>query len=107
MSFGANRLRPASAGKRWIVTVPKRSDHSKRSGSLARDAIAWVVRLNSGDATIADAERLLKWRARSSAHESAFREAVKSWRAIGSALDELGHGGSLRRQDRPRRKTPP
>jgi ferric-dicitrate binding protein FerR (iron transport regulator) len=44
------------------------------------------MRLKSGEATLADAEQLMDWRARSPAHEEAFRDAVKCWRAIGRAL---------------------
>jgi ferric-dicitrate binding protein FerR (iron transport regulator) len=84
MSFGANRLRPASAGKRWTVT--KRNDQADRLDPLIRDALAWIVHLKSGEATLADAEQLMDWRAKSPAHETAYRDAVKCWRAIGRAL---------------------
>jgi len=44
------------------------------------------VRLKSGEATLADADQLMDWRAKSPAHESAYRDAVKCWQAIGRAL---------------------
>jgi transmembrane sensor len=44
------------------------------------------VRLKSGEATLADAEQLMDWRGRSAAHELAYRDAVKCWRALGQAL---------------------
>ena len=53
--------------------------------ALRREAIAWVVRLTSGDATADDAARLKAWRARSDAHEQAFRLAGATWRQVGSA----------------------
>jgi len=53
---------------------------------LAREALSWILRLKSGGATLADAEQLLDWRARSPAHEHAFRDAVRCWRDIGVAL---------------------
>jgi transmembrane sensor len=53
---------------------------------LTRDALAWIVRLKSGEATLTDAEELMDWRARSPAHESAFRDAVRCWQAIGPAM---------------------
>lgn len=84
MSFGANRLRPASAGKRW--TVNKRTDQPDRLDPLIRDALAWIARLKSGEATLADAEQLMDWRAKSPAHEGAYRDAVKCWQTIGRAL---------------------
>jgi ferric-dicitrate binding protein FerR (iron transport regulator) len=99
MSFGANRLRPASAGKRW--TVKKRNDQLDRLDPLTGDALAWIVRLKSGEATLADAEQLMDWRATSPAHESAYRGAVKCWQAIGRTL-----GSPLPLPDhRPRRKS--
>ena len=53
---------------------------------LIRDALAWIVHLKSGEATLADAEQLLDWRAESPANESAYRDAVRCWQAIGHAL---------------------
>jgi transmembrane sensor len=53
---------------------------------LIRDALAWVIRLKSGEATLEDAEQLINWRAQSQAHERAFRDAVKCWKAVGRGL---------------------
>ena len=110
-SFGADRLRPASVRKRWIVT--KRMPQADRLDPLTRDALAWIVRLKSGEATLEDAERLIDWRAKSPAHESAFRDAVRCWRAIGEGLvpgqPPLDHsggerlGGSATRRRAPKR----
>lgn len=50
---------------------------------LQREAIGWVVRLTSGDATTEDAEQLKAWRARSRDHEEAFRLASQIWRETG------------------------
>jgi transmembrane sensor len=81
--------------------VKKRNDQPDRLDPLTRDALAWIVRLKSGEATLADAEQLMDWRARSPAHETAYRGAVKCWRAIGHTL-----AGPLPLPDhRPRRKT--
>jgi ferric-dicitrate binding protein FerR (iron transport regulator) len=66
--------------------VTKRIDHLNRLDPLTRDALAWVVRLKSGEATLDDAEQMINWRTQSPAHERAFRDAVKCWRAIGPAL---------------------
>jgi ferric-dicitrate binding protein FerR (iron transport regulator) len=79
--------------KRW--TVKKQTDRADRLDPLIRDALGWVVRLKSGEATLADAEQLLDWRAKSQAHERAFRDAVKCWQAIGRGLvgdQPTGHG---------------
>ena len=63
--------------------------------------MAWIVRLKSGEATLEDAEQLIDWRARSPAHERAFRDAVRCWRAIGPELEKRQPD----RISRPRRKT--
>jgi ferric-dicitrate binding protein FerR (iron transport regulator) len=65
---------------------------------LTRDALTWIVRLKSGEATLADAEQLMDWRAKSPAHESAYRDAVKCWRAIGRALGSSRPVASNRRR---------
>ncbi|MGQ4274689.1 FecR family protein [Terrihabitans sp. B22-R8] len=46
--------------------------------------MSWVVRIKSGEATRMDAHRLSAWRAQSSAHEEAFREAADLWRKMGA-----------------------
>lgn len=66
--------------------MTKRTNPADRLDPLIRDALAWIVRLKSGEATIADAEQLIDWRTKSSAHERAFRNAVKCWRAIGRGI---------------------
>jgi transmembrane sensor len=53
---------------------------------LTRDALAWIARLKSGEATLAEAEQLMDWRAKSPAHERAYRDAVRCWQTIGRAL---------------------
>jgi transmembrane sensor len=56
---------------------------------LLREALAWVIRLNSGTATTDDAAALALWRAQSADHEAAFAEAIRLWRALGEATREL------------------
>jgi len=43
--------------------------------TLRRDAHAWVRRLTSGEATVADAQALKRWSDTSDAHAAAFAEA--------------------------------
>ena len=57
---------------------------SEASGGLQDEAIVWVVLLTSGEATRDDAARLKAWRARSHAHELAFRRASAVWRGVGA-----------------------
>ncbi|QFI76098.1 DUF4880 domain-containing protein [Bradyrhizobium betae] len=102
MSTGSIRSRPACAGKRWIVT--KRSHQVDHLDPLIREALSWITRLKSGEATLTDAEQLMDWRGRSSAHEHAFREAVKCWRAIGQALATGRPAPASRRRRAPNSK---
>ena len=64
----------------------QRTDLPDRSEPLIREALDWIVRLKSGEATLADAERLIDWRTKSPAHERAFRDAARCWQALGGAL---------------------
>lgn len=69
-----------------------------------REAIAWVARLRSGEATTADAEALNEWRRLSATHEVAFRQAAILWRnfaAVGAGTvaecDQIGRNRLSRR----------
>ncbi len=55
--------------------------------ALKKEATTWIVRLTSGDATVADANALKRWRAQSPAHESAFQDAAQTWNRLGPALE--------------------
>jgi transmembrane sensor len=50
------------------------------------EAIAWVVRLTSGDASAAERAAFELWRAESPLHEAAFSEARKLWSGLGDIL---------------------
>jgi ferric-dicitrate binding protein FerR (iron transport regulator) len=69
---------------------------------LIREALSWITRLKSGEATLGDAEQLMDGRGRSTAHEHAFRDAVKCWRAIGQALAPGRPAPASRRRRVPR-----
>lgn len=56
---------------------------------LLRDAIAWVVRLRSGEATQADLAAIREWRLQSDDHEEAFRQAARLWRDLKTAADGI------------------
>ncbi|MCA1457909.1 FecR domain-containing protein [Bradyrhizobium sp. BRP22] len=56
---------------------------------LLRQALAWVIRLQSGAATSEDAAALGLWREQSAEHEAAFRDAVGLWRSFGEATRKL------------------
>ena len=78
--------------------MTKRNDQPDRLDPLIRDALAWIVRLKSGEATVADADHLMDWRAKSAAHENAYRDAVKCWREIGRALASQPAANDRRRR---------
>lgn len=50
--------------------------------AVTQEAIAWIVRLISGEATTDDAANIRRWRAQSDQHEDAFRSATRLWKAM-------------------------
>jgi transmembrane sensor len=58
---------------------------------VQREAVAWVQRLLTGEATSEDAEELRRWRTRSPVHAAALAEASRVWGAIGLAGGKLYH----------------
>ncbi|WP_460908680.1 FecR/PupR family sigma factor regulator [Paraburkholderia jirisanensis] len=46
-------------------------------------AITWLVRLRSGEATLADAHSFQQWRTQGSEHEQAVRELAALWSVLG------------------------
>ncbi|MTD92729.1 DUF4880 domain-containing protein [Hyphomicrobium sp. xq] len=61
---------------------------------LLRQAIAWLVRLKSGDATTADAAEFTRWRSQSAEHADAVRRAAKLWRMSERAAANLASEGA-------------
>jgi ferric-dicitrate binding protein FerR (iron transport regulator) len=55
---------------------------------LTREAIAWLLRLTSGQATVEDADAFKRWHGQSPDHAAAWSKAVRLWRALGPALRE-------------------
>jgi ferric-dicitrate binding protein FerR (iron transport regulator) len=56
---------------------------------LLDEALSWIVRLKSGEATDVDLEALQRWREASPLHEEAFRDAARLWRRVRVAAQEL------------------
>ncbi len=69
---------------------------------LHDEAVRWVSHLATGTATDADTEQLAAWRARSPAHEAAFRRALMAWRFAGAALLDEANARAHRRIGRRR-----
>jgi transmembrane sensor len=59
--------------------------HIPENVILRAEALVWLRRLNSGEATDADVAELGKWRARTPAHAHAFAEAALLWNVLGEA----------------------
>lgn len=76
--------------------------HSPAQDPLLNEALDWVVRLKSGDATEADLLALQRWREQSVDHEEAFRRAVRMWRLLGVAARELVNEGAANSDSPPR-----
>lgn len=55
---------------------------------LTRQAIAWLVRLKSGEATTADAAEFRRWRSESPEHEAALKKAVRLWQSFGKVATQ-------------------
>lgn len=61
---------------------------------LLRDALAWVVRLRSGEVSKTDLAAIRQWRSQSAEHEEAFRQAALLWRDLKVTADAITeHGG--------------
>jgi transmembrane sensor len=67
---------------------PQNAD-DMRADPVRREAHAWVRRLISGDATVADAEALKRWCEASAEHAAAFAEAQRLWRDMEPASRKL------------------
>lgn len=53
------------------------------------EALDWVIRLTSGDATQADLEALKRWRKESPLNEAAIVQASKLWKSVGSSVESF------------------
>ncbi len=71
------------------------SDHLPELDALTQEAIDWVVRLRSGEATTDDVEALKRWRGQSPAHEQAFRHAAKLWRGYKTVAEQSPEESSM------------
>jgi transmembrane sensor len=58
------------------------------NAALREHALAWLRRLNAGEATASDIAELEKWRSTSPAHAREFTEAVLLWDVLGEAAKE-------------------
>jgi transmembrane sensor len=59
-----------------------RPGESEIHDQLDREAVAWLVRLTSGETTEEEVAEAQAWRARSPAHEQAFQGAERLWRGM-------------------------
>jgi transmembrane sensor len=61
-------------------------DETDTLSNVDAEAVAWVVRLTSGDASAAERVAFEQWRVESPAHDKAFSEAWKLWSGLGNVL---------------------
>lgn len=61
---------------------------------LRREAVAWVQRLISGEATRTDLADFERWRGQSPVHAAAFDDANRLWKAFGPAGENLRRRGA-------------
>jgi transmembrane sensor len=74
-------------GKRAkIVTLPP---ETPGPDPLLDEAIAWIVRLKTGEPTRADVEAFERWRDQSAAHQAAFKRAARIHRDAGIVAGRL------------------
>jgi transmembrane sensor len=52
---------------------------------LQRDALDWLMRITSGDATVGELRQFEAWRAQSAAHGEAYRSALGIWQSMEEA----------------------
>lgn len=76
------------------------NSNNRESGSLEQQAQAWLIHLQSGRATVQDAEAFTNWRAQSRQHALAYEQAQRLWSLLGPAAanvaqrqQEQGPGG--------------
>jgi transmembrane sensor len=66
--------------------MTQQADLDEGLSPLTAEALRWVVRLTSGEATQADAAAFARWRSQGPGHEAAFLEAV-AFRRIARTMD--------------------
>jgi transmembrane sensor len=65
------------------------TDEKRSEPNLMDEALDWIVRLKVSEPRQTDIEALRCWREQSPQHEEAFRDAVRLWRNLGIAAQEL------------------
>jgi len=79
-----------SIGRRCFMNDPRHSDDaSLRAERLRETAIAWLSRLSSGSATVADAEALKQWLREDPEHVRAYAQEARGWRVLKEAVAEI------------------
>ena len=62
--------------------MPKSHRFDDGQERLEQEAVAWMVRLHSGETTESDRRAVNEWRSRSEAHEHAFQKVERLWRSL-------------------------
>lgn len=72
-------------------------DHDAMHDAIEARALAWLIWLRSGEATVADVRAYRHWRARSPEHARAANELARLWQALGALAEIPGVRTSERR----------
>lgn len=67
--------------------------HTPDTGNLRDEALAWIRRLNTGEASDVDIAELDRWRAKSPEHAREFSEAALLWTVLGEAAKKAAAQG--------------
>ncbi|MFY3599201.1 FecR/PupR family sigma factor regulator, partial [Achromobacter xylosoxidans] len=75
------------------------------AAALKREAQAWVVRLASGRASVADGEAFRRWCGQSAEHARIFKETRSAWQQLAPAARQVQAAQARRgRRARPARR---
>ncbi len=74
------------------------TDEAEAAARAGLEAIQWVVRMTSGEATEADQAAFAQWRSRSPAHEAELELAYKLWLGTGPAFSARTKARARRRR---------
>jgi transmembrane sensor len=85
MTANGDRLPDESADRGLEARMSKIHHRDPDLAPVEHQAIAWVQKLISGEATQGDIEALKRWHAQSPAHAAAFAEAKRVWGRAGAA----------------------
>lgn len=67
----------------------------RRFRLLQREAVDWLLRITSGDATVGELRQFAAWRAQSASHAEAYRSALGIWQSLEVAGRDTAADGAM------------